>query len=492
MAITRVKFRDLLTSMRPTLLLMGGRSVGFVATFAIPVVLVRSLDPADFGVYRLVFLVYSSVYLLAQIGMAESLYYFVPQRPDRAARSVANSVTTLAVTGAVVGGVMCLAARPIGRWLGIELVAELPRLAIFVAAMLCSASFEIVLVARKQYSSAAGIYAASDVARAAFLTVPALIFRSVDALMMGAIGFACLRAVFFARFVRQEFRGTFRTDSSIWKDQCRYALPFAAAVTIEVVQASFHQYAVASWVDPATFAIYSIGCLQIPLVDLLSTSAANVMMVSMTELVVKGESPLRLWHETIERLAFVFVPLATALILLSREVIVFLYTPHYAASAPIFAISTGLIVLGSFPVDAVLRVYAETRFLFLLNLLRLALIASCIGLLVKAIQLPGAMLATLLVAVISRLIAIGYVGRLMHARVRDLLPWGMLARTVAAAGLALVPALWVKAHAGVGGLALILLTAATYGLAYLACMSVGWPFGASARATAQATARSEV
>jgi O-antigen/teichoic acid export membrane protein len=473
--------------MRPTLLLMGGRSVGFAATFAIPIVLVRSLDPAGFGVYRLVFLVYGSVYVLAQIGMAESLYYFVPQRPDRAARSVANSVTTLAVMGALAGSVMCLAAGPIGRWLGTELVAELPRLAIFLAAMLCSASFEILLVARKQYKSAAGVYAASDVARAVFLAVPALIFRSVDALMMGAIGFAVLRAICFAGFVRREFGRNFRTDASIWKDQYRYALPFAAAVLIEVVQGSFHQYAVASWVDPATFAIYSIGALQIPLVDLLATSAGNVMMVSMTELVVKGESPVSLWHETIERLAFVFVPLATALVLLSREFIVLLYTPHFAASAPIFAISTGLIVLGSFPVDSVLRVYAETRFLFLLNVLRLALIASCIGLFVRSMQLPGAMLATLLVAVISKVVAIGYVGRLMRARVRDLLPWGMLARTVGAALISLVPALWIKAHAGLGGLPLILVTSATYGLSYLACVSVGWPIGASARATPEAT-----
>jgi len=473
--------------MRPTLLLMGGRSVGFAATFAIPIVLVRSLDPAGFGVYRLVFLVYTSVYLLAQIGMAESLYYFVPQRPDRASRCVANSVTTLAVTGVLVGGVMYLAARPIGRWLGTELVAELPRLAVFLAAMLCSASFEILLVARKQYKSAAGVYAASDVARAAFLAVPALVFRSVDALMMGAIGFALLRAIFFARFVRREFGGNFRIDASIWKDQFRYAVPFAAAVSIEVVQSSFHQYAVASWVDPATFAIYSIGCLQIPFVDLLSTSAANVMMVSMTELVIKGESPLRLWHETIERLALVFVPLAAALVLLSRELIVLLYTPHFAASAPIFAISTGLIVLGSFPVDAVLRVYAETRFLFVLNVLRLVLIASLIGVFVRAIQLPGAMLATLLVAAIGRLIAVGRVGWLMHAGVRGVLPWGMLARTVTAALVSLVPALWIKTHAGLGGLPVILVTAAVYGLSYLACVSVSWPIGASARATAEAT-----
>ena len=63
------------------LLLVAGRTVGFAAAFAIPVVLARIFDQAAFGTYKQLFLIYATLYGLAQLGAAESLYYFVPREP---------------------------------------------------------------------------------------------------------------------------------------------------------------------------------------------------------------------------------------------------------------------------------------------------------------------------------------------------------------------------------------------------------------------------
>ena len=61
--------------------------------------------------------------------------------------------------------------------------------------------------------------------------------------------------------------------------------------------------------DAATFAIYAIGCLQIPLVDLIVTSTVNVLMVKMAD-APRGDAALALWHDTVSRLAFLIFPLA--------------------------------------------------------------------------------------------------------------------------------------------------------------------------------------
>ena len=37
---------------RPALLLVAGRSAGFAASFAIPIVLARTFDPGAFGTYK--------------------------------------------------------------------------------------------------------------------------------------------------------------------------------------------------------------------------------------------------------------------------------------------------------------------------------------------------------------------------------------------------------------------------------------------------------
>ena len=67
-----------------------GRSVGLVASFAIGIVLARMFDPAVFGTYKQFFLIYATLYGVAQLGMAESLYYFVPRKPEHTGRYAAQ------------------------------------------------------------------------------------------------------------------------------------------------------------------------------------------------------------------------------------------------------------------------------------------------------------------------------------------------------------------------------------------------------------------
>src|SRR3989338_6047486 len=83
------------STFKPALLLMSGRAIGFVAVFFLPVVLVRIFDQAEFGTYKQLFLIYSTVYGIAQLGMAESLFYFLPIAPKEAGKYVTNSMLVL-------------------------------------------------------------------------------------------------------------------------------------------------------------------------------------------------------------------------------------------------------------------------------------------------------------------------------------------------------------------------------------------------------------
>ena len=64
-----------------------------------PLVLVRLFDQAAFGTYKQLFLIYGTLFGVAQLGVAESLYYFVPRQPADAGRYALNAVVTLAVVG---------------------------------------------------------------------------------------------------------------------------------------------------------------------------------------------------------------------------------------------------------------------------------------------------------------------------------------------------------------------------------------------------------
>jgi len=135
----------------PAFRLVAGRVIGGVVSFAIPVVLARTLLPTAFGTYKQLFLIYMTMYGVAQLGAAESLYYFVPKKPAEAARSISNALATLTLAGTVSLTVLFVNRDRVAIWMGNPAIApELPLLALFLTLTLISAAFEIVIVSRNE------------------------------------------------------------------------------------------------------------------------------------------------------------------------------------------------------------------------------------------------------------------------------------------------------------------------------------------------------
>ena len=430
----------------PAFLLVAGRTAGLIATFAIGPLFARLFSVDEIGTYKAFFLVYATLYGLAQVGMAESLYYFVPRGESRVARYVCNAALTL--LGA---GLACLA----GLWLWRETIATslnntalaglLPLLGLFLTLALVGTVLEITMISRKQHMRAAVAYALSDVARTALFVVPALLFLSLRAVFIGAVIFAAARLAVMLAVVWRQYGADFRPDPSLWRTQLAYSLPFALAVGIEVILVRYHEYVVAGSFDTATYAIYAMGCMTIPLVDLIMTSTTSVMMVKMAEHSTDRHEALGLFHDTVSRLAFLIAPLAVALVVLAEPFIISLYTDVYAASVPIFMVWVLTIVPAIFAVDAVLRVYAQTRFLLVMNLVRLGFVAGLIGWFLGAFGLQGAVLVTLAATVLAKGLAVVRIARLLQVSIGDVLPWHTLARIGARAGAAAFPT-WAVAR----------------------------------------------
>ena len=433
------------TVAQPALWLIAGRGVGFLAAFIVPLVLVRVFEQATFGTYKQLFLIYATLFGVAQIGVAESLYYFVPRDPSTAGRYASNAVITLAAAGIASIVLLGGASESIAQWLtNAQLADTLVPLGVFLALMLTSAIAEIVLVSRRQYETAAYAYATSDIARAAFVLVPAIAIGTLQSVLWGAVAFAATRLIVMLWYFFRTFNTHFRPSLALWRSQWVYTLPFALAVGIEVVQGNVHHYVVASRFDPATFAIYAVGCLQIPLVDVMATSAANVMMVKMAEngFDTRGSAALALWHDTMSRLAMVIVPLTIFLLIMARDIIVTLFTASYLASVPIFMLWTLTIVSFVPCIDAMLRVHAQTRFLFGLNLLRLALVLGLTTWFLSWYGLSGAVLVVLISTFVVRIIGLVRIARLLDTGLATVLPWARLTTTAVCSVIAAVPTMW--------------------------------------------------
>jgi hypothetical protein len=134
---------------------------------------------------------------------------------------------------------------------------------------------------------------------------------------------------------------------------------------------------------------------------------------------------------------------------------------------PIFMVWALTIVPMIFAVDAVLRVYAQTRFLLVMNAVRFAVVVGCIGWFIDSFGLVGAVLATLAALTAAKAAGLLRIASVLQVSVAQVLPWWTLARITARALAAAVPAWWLSyVFAGIPWLALTA-GGAVYAIAYL-------------------------
>ena len=461
---------------KPALLIIAGRIAGFAAAFLIPLILVRIFDLETFGTYKQWFLLYGTLLTVTQIGMAESLLYFLPRAEAEAGRFVMNSVLLLGGVGAAVALMLVLTSGMLASWMSNPALAPLiPLLGLYLLFMQASICLETVMTARSSFRAAAITYAVTDVSRALFLIIPVLLVPALRSLLYGAVAFSALRFAYTVRYFGREFGSGFRPDAACLARQLSYALPFALYVVAHIAQDNYHQYAVSGLFDAATFAIYSVGCMQIPLVELVATTVCNVMMVGMTNAIHDGRETevIALWNHTVRKLALAFFPLACVLLIAARDLIVMLFTDNYLASVPIFMTGLTAIFFATVPVDGLLRVYAKTNLLLIINLFRLALIAISIQWFVTSFGLVGAVLVTVLALGIGKLLGLVVMSGRWQSGVRNMLPWRALSGIAALSIAAGLPALAVAYGVQTNTAFRVVLVGMVYASAYMG-MAIGF------------------
>jgi O-antigen/teichoic acid export membrane protein len=456
---------------KPALTIMAGRTFGYAVLFVLPLILVRIFNQAEFGTYKQVFLLYGTILNLAQMGMSENLFYFIPGAGKDEGRYVCNSILALWGIGLLSAVFLFAGGDMIADSMNNDALAPLmPLLALFFLLMLASYVLEIVMTARHEYKTAAVSYGLSDITRLVVIVIPVLVYRTVASVLYGLIVFAALRIGTTLWYCSKQFGATLRPSWPLLMRQAAYSLPFALYVLFQTGQQSLHQFMVSSLFDTATFAVYAVGCFQVPLVEVISTSVVNVMMVGMVQALreERNTAVLAMWQNTVRQLGLVFIPLVTLLLVAGHDLIIFLFTDAYAASVPIFRIWLFAILFAIIPMDGLLRVYAQTQFLLVINVARFILVAGGMYWFVSEMGLIGAVSVTLVALVAGKAMGLMRMIACGHLTVRTVLPWRDLFDIALISGAAALPAWWITTHLEASLFARLAVTAMIYGLAYSA------------------------
>jgi O-antigen/teichoic acid export membrane protein len=448
---------------------MAARVAVAALTFAIPMVLARILLPASYGTFKQAWLLSNTLFLVLPMGLNQSLVYFIPREPGK--RGVWESNALLLTTGmGVLAAALLLAFGPLvgSAFHNPELVGVLPAVAGFTAFRLAGSSLDLAMMSAGRIKESAAIRVASEAFYTLCLVIGALWTHSLAGAFAGMlVGTFAKAAVCWAVLAARGLR----VSPHDLRRQLAYALPFGAASALLIPQQQFHSYLVSATVTSAAFAVYSVGCFQLPIVDMLYSPVSEVLQLGIAEHDAADDNAgsLRLFREAVAKLSFVFVPTMVLLAVVAPTLIRFLFTDRYLEAAPIFRLALISIPLSALPLDGVMRARAQNRVMFRVSVLKVALTVPLVWAGLRIFGPIGALGGWICAEEICRLLLLHHAARLFGTTMLGALPREMCGQALAAV-MAAVPCAVALRLAG-GPLPVQLVTAGmVFGIAYLAAL----------------------
>lgn len=440
---------------------------------ALPLMLVRRMSQVEFGLYKQAFLLIATSITILPLGFHMSAYYFFPREPERRASVVLNILLFhLATTGI---GCLFLWLFPgyLLQWLfnSQDLAPYVGRLGVLIVSWGVSAVLETIVVANQEAKLSAIFIFLAQFSKTVMLVGAAALFGTVSSLIWAAMLQGIGQTVGTVLYLHLRFPVFWEAfDWGMLRRQVSYAWRFATGGLLNTVETDFHNYFVSNYYGATIFASYSIGCTQIPLVNILSDSILGAMLPRVSGLQKEGRKReiLELIARGSRKLSLAFFPLFVFLTVAGRLFIVTLFTKQYEDSWPVFAVNLLLIPVLVLVADPVVRASIPLMQTMLkMHLVLAAVIVGVLSLFGRQLGLVGVIGVVVATNVVARVFVMGQVLLELEAKWGDAVLWKPLLRVATAAVVAGLPVLVVGSmFSWMKGLPLLVLSATVYGVGY--------------------------
>ena len=327
-----------------SLYIFSSKMAGYLIRLALPYFLVRLLTVSDFGAYRQFFLLEMYIAGLFQLGLTQALYYFIPRDIRNAGAYLLNSVLmNLAVFGIAFTGIR-LAVGPLSRWLNIAILQDaFWQLAAYVMIMVLTIACDCYLVARQRVKVSAFFEIAGQTLSSLLCVIAAFVARRLDAILIALVIARGIQLLGMLAFIHWRIHG-FRAERYFFgiREQLRYGVVLGASGTLFSLMLRLHEFFVSRYYGTEGFGIYSAGCTELPFIQMFTQSLAAVALGQFAKLEQENdwEGIRRLWHRFLVSSYAVALPVVALLLLVSKPLVLFMFTDTYAAAVPIFQINT--------------------------------------------------------------------------------------------------------------------------------------------------------
>jgi len=349
-----------------SIIIMLSRGMTQATTVVLGIILVRIISKQTLGTYRQVNLVYMFLASVMSLQLSSSLYYFIPKLGVERRRMLLMQtfLVTLALAF-VIGCVMFFGAEFIARMFNNPGLVPLIR----IFAVYPFAQRLVILVPAFMISLdrpwRAGVYSlVASVGRiAAVVTTFALGFELPTVMWsVVAVGtiVALIGCVDMARLCPS---GKWLVEPNLIIEQFQYAWPLIAGTIVAAINLQLNKIIISIFFEPDTYAVYSCGVVEFPVIALVTWSVSAAMMPNLVVMAEKGrvQEALYTWQEAARKCSLIIFPWFAFFLVVGHDFIVFIWTQDYSMASWPFRVYLFSLPLRVAVYGALLRAVGKTK-----------------------------------------------------------------------------------------------------------------------------------
>ena len=443
-----------------------------------PMILSRFFSVGDYGTYRQVMYVYTTLLIVFTLGLPKAFAYFLPRHPDGEAKAIIRKITLLFFAlGTLFALVLFVGAEVIAKILGNpELAPALRAFSPVPVFLLPTMGLDGILATYRKTQFLAAYTVITKIITVAFTVLPVVLLHGNY--IHSIIGFDIAAVfTFIVAFVLRSLpvKDFPRLQTSLsYRQILAFSLPLLTASLWGMLYESVNQFFISRYFGKEVFAVFSNGFAEMPFLVMV-TGALSTVLLPLFSRMEKGdglsEDMLSVWTAAVTKSAKILFPMSVFCIFMASLVMTCLYGDAYGQSAIYFQIKNlyGLFCIVPFaPVLIAMgrtRTYSNVIMFFALALTGLEFLA------VSFLDSP-VYIATLSAAsgIAKCVVFLVIIARASSIKLSDMLPLRTMLAVLAASCIASVPVLLISGMLQWNKFVLLFLAVLLFcGVYYLLC-----------------------
>ena len=351
---------------RQALWIAIGQFCAYAIGIVSPMILSRYFDKGDYGTYKQVMYVYNTLLTVFTLGLPRAYSYFIPRVSLGESRDVVKKITRVFVLlGALFSVILLFGSSMISSLLNnpdldyaIKLFSPTPLFLLPVAGLDC------ILVSYKKSQYVALYSVLTKVFTLLCIVMPVILFGGNYIHAIIGFDIASFLSFLLALYLRNlPTRNINIIKTTIrYKEVFKFSIPLLIASLWMMLYNSANQFFISRYYGNETFAEFSNGFFDFPLIPMVINSVATVLLPVFSGLVINNSEHIKnVWINALTKSFKITYPIIVYCIAFAPVVMVCFYGHQYEASAIYFIIKNVGALFTVIPFYPVLLALGKTK-----------------------------------------------------------------------------------------------------------------------------------